>query len=169
MSFELTNAPTAFIDLINKVFWYALDQYIIVFINEILVFLKNCEEHADHLSCVLETLRRNHLYVKFISQKELNIRQRCWIYILKDYDYKILYYFGKGNVVADALSRKKFTLSTQMMASSSKLVDVIQALYLNHYGNGAYLTQFQSLPDFFMKTWEAQWKWCIPHPISSFA
>ena len=65
MPFGLTNALTAFIDLMNKVFHPYLDQFVIVFINNILVYSKNAEEHALHLRIVLQTLRDKQLYAKF--------------------------------------------------------------------------------------------------------
>ena len=65
MLFGLTNALAAFIDLMNKVFYPYLDQFMIVFINDILVYSKNVEEHAFHLKVVLQTLRERHLYAKF--------------------------------------------------------------------------------------------------------
>ncbi|XP_073225614.1 uncharacterized protein [Cicer arietinum] len=65
MSFELTNAPTAFMDLMNRVFKPFLDQFVIVFIDDILVYFKSKEEHERHLSLVLQTLRDKQLYAKF--------------------------------------------------------------------------------------------------------
>ena len=65
MSFGLTNAPTAFIDLMNRVFRPFLDQFVIVFIDDILVYSKSEEEHARHLRFVLQTLRDHQLYAKF--------------------------------------------------------------------------------------------------------
>jgi hypothetical protein len=65
MSFELTNAPTYFMYLINKVFMKYLDRFVIVFIDDILIFSKMMEEHEDHLRLILEKLRSNHLYAKF--------------------------------------------------------------------------------------------------------
>ena len=53
MSFGLTNAPTAFMNLMNKVFHLYLDQFVIVFIDDILVYSRNAEEHAYHLQIVL--------------------------------------------------------------------------------------------------------------------
>ena len=67
MPFRFTNAPAVFMDLMNKVFHPYLDQFVIVFINDILVYLKNVEEHAFHLIIVLQTLRERHLYAKFLK------------------------------------------------------------------------------------------------------
>ncbi|KAA0056440.1 pol protein [Cucumis melo var. makuwa] len=237
MSFGLTNAPAVFIDLMNRVFKDFLDSFVIVFIDDILIYSKTEAEHEEHLHQVLETLQANKLYAKFskcefwlkkvtflghvvssegvsvdpakieavtnwprpstvseirsflglagyyrspacessfqelkqklvtapvltvpdgsgnfviysdaskkglgcvlmqqvfalkiwrhylygekiqiytdhkslkyfFTQKELNMRQRRWLELVKDYDCEILYHPGKANVVADALSRK---------------------------------------------------------------
>nr|GEU79456.1 retrotransposon protein, putative, Ty3-gypsy subclass [Tanacetum cinerariifolium] len=195
MPFGLTNAPAVFMDLMNRIFHEFLDKFVIVFIDDILVFSKSKEEHEDHLRTVLQTLRQEKLYVKFskcefwlssvaflghivlakgimmdpakveaitkwprptsvtelkpyevnypthdlelaavvfalkiwrhyiygescdvfidhkslkyiFTQRELNMRQRRWLELLKDYDTNIQYHPGKANVVADALSRK---------------------------------------------------------------
>ena len=65
MPFGLTNAPEAFMDLMNWVFHPYLDQFVIVFIDDILVYSKNVNEHARHLWIVLQTLRDRELYAKF--------------------------------------------------------------------------------------------------------
>ncbi|KAL0541291.1 hypothetical protein IC582_021333 [Cucumis melo] len=65
MSFGLTNAPTVFMDLMNKVFKGFLDSFVIVFIDDILIYSKTTAEHEEHLHQVLETLRANKLYAKF--------------------------------------------------------------------------------------------------------
>ncbi|KAA0036552.1 ty3-gypsy retrotransposon protein [Cucumis melo var. makuwa] len=237
MSFGLTNAPAVFMDLMNRVFKDFLDSFVIVFIDDILIYSKTEAEHEEHLHQVLETLRANRLYAKFsqcefwlkkvsflghvvssegvsvdlakieavtnwprpstvseirsflglagyyrsfglysdaskkglgcmlmqqgrvvayasrrlksheqnypthdlelaavvfalklwrhylygekiqiftdhkslkyfFTQKELNMRQRRWLKLVKDYDCEILYHLGKANVVADVLSRK---------------------------------------------------------------
>jgi hypothetical protein len=59
MSFGLTNAPAYFMYLMNKVFIEYLDRFIVVFIDDILVFSKTMEEHEEHLRLVLEKLRSN--------------------------------------------------------------------------------------------------------------
>ncbi|WRX28301.1 Reverse transcriptase domain - like 10 [Theobroma cacao] len=208
MPFGLTNAPTAFMDLLNRVFHPYLDKFVIVFIDDILVYSGDNNEHANHLSIVLQTLRERQLYAKFskcefwlqevgfsliaasltrltrkgvkfewddvcenrfqelknrltstpvltllvsgkgfvvysdasklgsgcvlmqdekrhylcgehcriftdhkslkylLTQKELNLRQRRWLELIKDYDLVIDYHLGKVNIVADALSCK---------------------------------------------------------------
>ena len=53
MSFSLTNAPVAFMDLMNRVFQHYLDSFVIVFIYDILVYSKNEDDHMDHLRVVL--------------------------------------------------------------------------------------------------------------------
>ena len=65
MSFGLTNAPAAFMDLMNRVFKPFLDRFVIVFIDDILVYSRSKEEHVEHLRIVLQTLREHQLYAKF--------------------------------------------------------------------------------------------------------
>ena len=64
MPFGLTNAPTTFMDLMNRVFQPYLDQFVIVFIDDILVYSKDEQEHEQHLKIVLHTLREKKLYGK---------------------------------------------------------------------------------------------------------
>jgi hypothetical protein len=65
MSFGLTNALAYFMYLMNKVFMEYLDKFVVVFIDDILVFSKTEEEHEKHLRLVLKKLRSNKLYAKF--------------------------------------------------------------------------------------------------------
>ena len=64
MPFGLTNAPAAFMDLMNRVFCPYLDQFVVVFIDDILVYSKDAQEHEHHLRIVLQTLRENQLFAK---------------------------------------------------------------------------------------------------------
>ena len=64
MPFGLTNAPAAFMNLMNRVFHPYLDQFVVVFIDDILVYFKDAHEHEHHLRIVLQILRENKLFVK---------------------------------------------------------------------------------------------------------
>ena len=69
MPFGLTNAPAAFMDLMNRVFQPYLDRFIIVFIDDILVYSSSSEEHSEYLRIVLQTLRERQLYAKLSKCK----------------------------------------------------------------------------------------------------
>ncbi|PKU61001.1 putative mitochondrial protein [Dendrobium catenatum] len=62
---SVTNAHVVFMDLMNRVFKDYLDQFVIIFIDDILVYSAFEEDHARHLSIVLDTLRQHQLYAKF--------------------------------------------------------------------------------------------------------
>ena len=65
MSFGLTNAPAAFMDLRHRLFKPYLDQFVVVFIDDILVYSKSREDHERHLRIVLQSLREHQLFAKF--------------------------------------------------------------------------------------------------------
>src|SRR5262249_5311592 len=65
MSFGLTNAPAVFMDLMNRVFRPYLDLFVVVFIDDVLIYSPDEESHREHLRVVLETLRTHQLYAKF--------------------------------------------------------------------------------------------------------
>ncbi|GJW40108.1 putative reverse transcriptase domain-containing protein [Tanacetum coccineum] len=76
MPFGLTNAHAVFMDLINRVCKPYLDKFVIVFIDDILIYSRNKEEHANHLRIILELLKKEKLYAKF---------SKCdfWIHIVQ--------------------------------------------------------------------------------------
>ncbi|GKC88360.1 putative reverse transcriptase domain-containing protein, partial [Tanacetum coccineum] len=78
MPFGLTNAPAVFMDLMNRIFHEYLDKFIIVFIDDILVYSKSKEEHEQHLRIMLEILRQKKLYAKF-SKCEFWLQQVAFL------------------------------------------------------------------------------------------
>ena len=65
MPFGLTNEPTKFMCMMNNIFSKYLDKFVLVFVDDILVYSKNKEEHEEHLRIVLRVLREHQLYAKF--------------------------------------------------------------------------------------------------------
>jgi len=65
ISFRLTNAPVYFMYLMNSVFMPEMDKFVVVFIDDILIYSKNEEDHVEHLRIVLTRLREHKLYAKF--------------------------------------------------------------------------------------------------------
>jgi hypothetical protein len=86
MSFGLTNAPAFFMNLMNSVFMDYLDRFVVVFIDDILIYSQIEEEHVDHLRMVLQRLREHQLYAKLskcgfwidiLIYSELESANRC--------------------------------------------------------------------------------------------
>ena len=65
MPFGLMNAPATFMDLMHRVLKHYLDQFFVVFVDDILIYSKSKVEHEDHLRVVLQILRDHQLYAKF--------------------------------------------------------------------------------------------------------
>ncbi|GKB68502.1 retrotransposon protein, putative, ty3-gypsy subclass [Tanacetum coccineum] len=269
MPFGLTNASAVFMDLMNRVFHEYLDRFVIVFIDDILVYSKTREEHEDHLHIVLEILRQKKLYAKFskcdfwlgqvaflghivsadgtmdpakveeitkwprptpvtevrsflglrdiiedlwkviayasrqlkpyeenyptrdleliavvfalmiwrhylygetcdiftdhkslkyiFTQKELNMMQRRWLELLKDYDANIQYHPGKANVVVDALSRKNFGIISCLKIQPEIIKDLeLMEVELVIRGSEGYIASLKIKPNLILRINEAQ-------------
>ncbi|WMV41366.1 hypothetical protein MTR67_034751 [Solanum verrucosum] len=78
MSFVLTNAPVAFMDLMNKVFRQYLDIFVIVFIDDILIYSISKDEHVNHLTIVFQILKVQQLFAKF-SKFEFWLRSMAFL------------------------------------------------------------------------------------------
>src|ERR1041385_7017269 len=65
MSFKLNNAPATFSRMMNSIFMEYLDKVVMVYLNDILIYSKNEEEHVEHLRLVLMKLQEHRLYAKF--------------------------------------------------------------------------------------------------------
>jgi hypothetical protein len=78
MLFGLTNAPAYFMYMMNKVFMEYLDKFIVVFIDDILVYTRSEEEHEGHLRLALQKLRDHNLYAK-LSKYEFWLKQVAFL------------------------------------------------------------------------------------------
>nr|GEY21906.1 reverse transcriptase domain-containing protein [Tanacetum cinerariifolium] len=115
-------------DLMNHMCKPYMGKFIIVFIDDILIYSKIKQEPEGHLKLILELIKKDELYAKFskcefwipkvqfLGHKELNMRQQRWLELLSDYDCKIRYHPRKENVVADALSKKERTKPLRVRA-----------------------------------------------------
>ena len=84
MSFGLTNAPATFMDLMNHVFRSYVDRFVVVFIDDIVVYSKDREDHDTHLRVMLKTLRKEQLYAK-MSKCEFWLREVSFLgYIVSE-------------------------------------------------------------------------------------
>ncbi|KAL0406326.1 UNVERIFIED_CONTAM: Transposon Tf2-12 polyprotein [Sesamum latifolium] len=245
MPFGLTNAPAAFMSLMNKTLQPFLDQFVIVFIDDILIYSRSPKEHEQHLWTVLQILREKQLYAKFskceflmeeiaflghvVSKegsfeelkkrltsapvlalpsgdggyvvytdasrqglgcvlmqhgkviayasrqlrphgmnypthdlklaaiKELNLRQRRWIELLKDYDCTIDYHPGKANIIADALSRKTVDQLAGMICYNVEYLTALRAMNVHFsVGGDLLLATMQVKPSLKDKIKDAQ-------------
>jgi hypothetical protein len=76
MLFGLTNAPAYFMYLMNSVFMPELDKFVVVFIDDILIYSKTNEDHANHIRVILQRLRDHRLYANVVEPPEL-FRLKC--------------------------------------------------------------------------------------------
>nr|GEU81956.1 putative reverse transcriptase domain-containing protein [Tanacetum cinerariifolium] len=136
--FGLTNEPGVFMDLMNRVCRPYLDKFVIVFIDDLLIYSKTKEEYEMHLGLILELLKKEKLYAKF-SMCEFWLQEVQFLghvinddgihvdpKLFSDYDSEIRYHPGKANVVADALSRKERVKPKRVRAMNMTILSSIK-------------------------------------------
>ncbi|XP_042481940.1 uncharacterized protein LOC122062393 [Macadamia integrifolia] len=143
MLFGLTNALATFMGLMNRVFHDMLDQYVIIFIDDILIYSKSREDHAVHLRLVLQRLRVKLLYAKF-SKCEFWLSQVNFLghivfakgieidpgKVKAILDWESPKTIRKANVVADALSRKHKVTTLAALSANPILIEEARELGL---------------------------------------
>ncbi|XP_070015995.1 uncharacterized protein [Nicotiana sylvestris] len=112
MPFRLTNTPAAFMDLMNRVFKPFLDKFVIVFIDDILIYSRSQGEHEDHLRTVLQTLREHRLYAKF-SKCEFWLDSVAFLGRVVSKDGIMAFYAGflQNSSAIDQVNAEKFKVS----------------------------------------------------------
>nr|GEW45513.1 hypothetical protein [Tanacetum cinerariifolium] len=128
MPFRLTNAPAVFMDLMNRVCIPYLDKFIIVFIDEILIYSKDEKEHEEHLKEILELLKEEKLYAKF---------SKCEFWIPKK---GIKFDWGEKEENAFQLIKQKLC-SASILALPEGSKDFVVYCDASHKGLGVVLMQ----------------------------
>ncbi|XP_029473211.1 uncharacterized protein LOC115099620 [Rhinatrema bivittatum] len=111
MPFGLCNAPAVFQNLMNEVFREMLHSFVIVYLDDILIYSQDLSTHRQHVKRMLQALRDNHLYAKFekcqfeSQAQRLNPRQARWSLFFSRFNFVLKYRPAEKNVRADALSR----------------------------------------------------------------
>nr|GEU66964.1 hypothetical protein [Tanacetum cinerariifolium] len=181
MPFDLTNDLAVFMDLMNRIFHDYLEKFVIVFIDDILVYSKTRDEHKDHLHIVLEILRQgintDPAMVEAITKwprlttvtkvrSFLGLARTGGYQIYSDVSKKGLgcvlmqhgkYHPGKANVVADALSRKNSRIIACLRIQPKIIKDLeIMEVELVVRGSEGYIASLKIEPNLILQIKEAQ-------------
>ncbi|TYK30559.1 Transposon Ty3-G Gag-Pol polyprotein [Cucumis melo var. makuwa] len=156
MPFGLTNTPAVFMDLMNNIFHRYLDQFVIVFIDDILVYSIDRESHEEHLRIVLQTLCEKKLYAKFSKWKDYVIycdASRLGLGCVLMQGGNVIAYASrqlkehecKANIVVDALSRKSRLPKSALCGIRVALLNELRGskAVVTTEDSGSLLAQFQ--------------------------
>nr|GFA35074.1 RNA-directed DNA polymerase homolog [Tanacetum cinerariifolium] len=113
MPFGSTNAPAVFMDLMNRVCKPYLDKFVIVFIDDILIYSKDEKEHEEHLRQILKLLKKEELFPKFYKCEFWIPKATSMVRVVSDYDCDIRYHRGKGTRKPNLGGRKAGRLHTR--------------------------------------------------------
>ncbi|GJX46173.1 putative reverse transcriptase domain-containing protein [Tanacetum coccineum] len=137
MPFGLTNAPAVFMDLMNRVCKSYLDKFMIVFIDDILIYSKNQEEHEEHLKLILELLKKEELYAKFSKsrRKGRNCIPATEAEIMQRVDFGITHMMENFVVYCDASHKGLGVVLMQnkkVIAYASRQLKIHEKNYTTH-------------------------------------
>ncbi|GJX48639.1 putative reverse transcriptase domain-containing protein [Tanacetum coccineum] len=132
MPFGLTNAPTVFMDLMNRVCKPYLDKFVIVFIDDILIYSRNKKEHEEHLKAILELLKKEELFIEGFSKIAKSMTKL---------NHKgVKFDWGEKKEAAFQLIKQKLC-SAPILALPEKSEDFVVYCDASHKGLGAVLMQ----------------------------
>ncbi|GKA41188.1 putative reverse transcriptase domain-containing protein [Tanacetum coccineum] len=131
MPFGLTNAPAVFMDLMNRVYRPYLNKFVIVFIDDILIYSKTKEEHDAHLRLILELLKNEELYAKF---------SKCDFWLSKLTQKSVKFNWGEKEETAFQTLKQKLC-SAPILALPEGSENFIVYYDASHKGLGAVLMQ----------------------------
>ncbi|GJZ33535.1 putative reverse transcriptase domain-containing protein [Tanacetum coccineum] len=138
MPFGLSNAPAVFMDLMNRVCRPYLDKFVIVFIDDILIYSKTKEEHDAHLRLILELLKKEELYAKF---------SKCDFWLSKVTQKSVKFNWGKKEETAFQTLKQKLC-STPILALPEGSENFIVYCDASHKGLGTVLMQKEKVIDY---------------------
>nr|GEW73569.1 retrotransposon protein, putative, Ty3-gypsy subclass [Tanacetum cinerariifolium] len=127
MPFGLTNASTLFMDLMNRVCKPYLDKFVIVFIDDILIYSKNKEEHEEHLKLILELLKKEELYAKF-SKCEFGFLSAPVLALPEGSEDFVVYCDDSHKGLGAVLMQRE-----KVIAYASRQLKIHEKNYMTHY------------------------------------